>query len=221
MIILKVLIIAFVCLLMIFVILVLFCSIFKRTPYEWWCPESYGIQYEETITKTELEFLAGVSILLLVPLYNIDVTLLRQRIYYLMRECRKWKILLYGLDSTREKTISQLLEWCSDDPNHVDLIPPMKVKPVLRIQRIGAIRNHMLNYAKQVATDKFEYVMVHDGDLSGPMSKCGMIDAIVQLEKNKSIFAVSATGAKRILPGIDIIYDSFAYQTNEFFQELT
>lgn len=208
------------CLLLLFAIVatICFCKFRRMTPHEFLFPNEYTrscLREELSISQYDQDTIRHCSFVILVAIYNIDCTWLRKRITYLFGECQQWKLFLYGLDSTDNRTRQQLILWAKQDYHHVILVPPSSSihKKMFRTERIATIRNTLLRTATLHSDiQNYECLLVYDGDLLGPMSKSGLADAVRQLKSQKQIFAVAACGIQILAPGFHIIYDSFAYR---------
>jgi hypothetical protein len=187
---------------------ILYYSIKIKTPHELFWHHHYDISYPEPSYEEEYV----TPIIILVPLYNSNVSLFRKRIDYLMRHVRDWRIYIYGLDSTRQETLDALNLWKHENP-HVHLVSPLSELPKNRTQRIGAIRNALLDAVPP--SSESSMVLVYDGDHRGPMSKKGLFHTLDDLSRHPEWFAISSSGGISILPGIHIIYDPFAYRSIE------
>lgn len=197
------------------IVYVFFGLICRKSWYEYWDPTTTrGIGYvEKPLTASEIHRWAQISMLILVPVYNMDITNLRRRVNLLTSGSRDWKIYIYGLDSTIEKTKTQLSEWTNEDPEHVVLVPPHRdERPKNRPVRIGRIRSEILSYARKAETNlsRFDIAMVYDGDLTGPVSKRGLLEACEYLARHSDVYAVAASGGYQLIPGGDCYYDTYA-----------
>lgn len=187
---------------------IIYYSINVNTPHELFWHHHYDTRYPEPIYDEEF----FIPIIILVPLYNSNVSLFRKRIDYLMSHVRDWSIYVYGLDSTRQETLDELNLWKQEN-THVHLVSPLSQLPKNRTQRIGAIRNALLDAVQ--ASSESSMVLIYDGDHRGPMSKKGLFRTLKDLSDHPEWFAISSSGGISILPGIHIIYDPFAYRSIE------
>lgn len=185
----------------------------KITPHELFHPESYGDRYIESNHNHKLPH---CELVIAVAAYNVNVGVLRKRIEYLVEGMGKWKIFIYGLDSTKIETLYNLIIWRSECP-HVVLVPKLASVSSERTIRIAQIRNSILDaISDDDSVSDDATVLIYDGDHVGPMSKNGLVDAISTLERRDDLFAISASGTITIISGLDLMYDSFAFVGSEF-----
>jgi len=193
----------------VFVILLVYYSLYITTPHEYIWNHHYNIVFNE---KQEDKQYNG-SLIILITLYNSNVSLLQKRIDYLMKYVSDWQLYVYGLDSTNETTIRELYQWKHTNP-HIHLVEPLPQLPKNRTVRIASIRNALLNAIQQSNTNNDNrIVLMYDGDHRGPMSRNGLISSLHDLESHPEWFAISSSGSICVFPGIHIIYDSFAFRS--------
>ena len=179
------------------------------TPHELFCKKFYNDVY---IEQKIYDDLTDCELIIAMPVYNVNIKTLRRRIEYLTQGIRKWSIFLYGLDSSNIETINDLLLWKSQSHN-VKLVEKLSQTSAHRTIRIAQIRNTILKTISiENSVGDNAYILVYDGDHVGPMSKNGLIDSIIQLEMKDELFAISACGTITVIPGFDLMYDSFAYR---------
>lgn len=189
-------------------LLVLFFILKRVTPHELFSPDHYQDVYLENTMYNKLD----CEIIIAMPVYNVDVKILRRRIEYLMRGIRKWKIFIYGMDSSNVETIDDLILWRNECTN-VILVEKLPSISSNRTIRIAQIRNAILDrISTENSVDDDAYILTYDGDHVGPMSKNGLIDSIMELRRKDDMFAISACGTITVIPGFDVMYDSFAYR---------
>ena len=194
-------------LLLIIIILVYFYIFGEKTIFS----SYYGSKYVEApLSNDELEEIKDVSIIFVVPCYNADILLLKERLNYLVEGFNDYRIYLGGSDSSRQETIQAIEEWSDDKVINCKIIKKITSN---RIARISNVRNQMLNVIKR---DLFGSVVVavYDGDHDGPMSKRGLIKSINYLFSHPQVYGVSGTGKRAIIPGLlYVTYDKFAYES--------
>jgi hypothetical protein len=190
------------------VFVILMCYQLKSTPHE----IIYSSYYKDIYPEEPYVFACSTPLILLVPIYNSNASLLRKRVEHLMSHVKTWDVYVYGLDSTDPKTLRDLHTWQNEN-QHVHLVNPVEHSPK-RLVRMSQIRNALLD-AIPDNTPENTIVMMYDGDHKGPLSKRGMADAVKNLKSHKEWFAVSASGTVSILPAFHLIYDVFAYRDKE------
>jgi hypothetical protein len=182
---------------------------YKITPHQYFFPEYYKVKFIES--SPNLTLISSEKIIILVAAYNSDIDLLIKRILYLSEGFADFKVFIYGLDSTSYSTLADLKIYSNHYPKNIFLIPPVKLLNLNRIERITKIRNILLNHIKKLNISPNYKILVYDSDHIGPMSKNGLIDAILRLNQKPEIYAICASGTVPILPGLLFLYDSFAY----------
>jgi len=196
-------------------IILYFCIHNNKTPHQLFFTKYYGdIYYNENIDSKVLDKIKNEKILFMIPAFNCNISKLKNRIKYLVQGFKKYKIFIYGLDSTNLETIQELKEWKNTDFNNIYLIPINEniSKDLSRTERIALIRNSILNYIKNLNLDDNWKAISYDSDHKGPMSKLGLVDSILRLNGNKEIYSICTSGTNSLFPGFHFLYDSYAYR---------
>jgi hypothetical protein len=188
--------------------IILYKLILKESVHEIIYSHYYGTKYIEDRPESSYK-VYNKPIVILVPVYNSDIKMLRSRIKYLMLECSHWKIYIYGLDSNKKTTLEDLHKW-ERECEHVKLVPLLKYVPPSRTKRIAAVRNALIDCV-DLSTPSDTKVLMYDGDHRGPMSKNGLFVSFDELDKNDNWFAIASSGSMEIFPGYKLVYDKYAH----------
>lgn len=190
------------------VFVILMCYQLKSTPHE----IVYSSSYKDIYPESPYVFSCSTPLILLIPIYNSNASLLRKRIEHLMFHVNTWDVYIYGLDSTHKETLRDLHTW-ENENQHVHLVKPVQHSSK-RLIRMSQIRNALLDSIPE-STPENTIIMMYDGDHKGPLSKRGMSDAVKNIQTHPEWFAISASGTVSILPGLHLIYDVFAYRDKD------
>lgn len=116
----------------------------RQTPHEVFSPESYNVIFPEKQNKNET--LTETELILAIPIYNGSIKFLRKKIEFLIQNIKRYKIFIYGLDSTNKQTLKELRKWQTESP-HIILVEPIdpQIKSKHRTIRIAQIRNQILD----------------------------------------------------------------------------
>ncbi len=191
---------------------IIYCQVSQQTPHYIFSKKYYNDIYIENIP--DLSKISNEKIIFMIPVFNSDIVKLKNRISYLVNGFKDYKICIYGLDSTNDTTISELLKYKQEDPMHIYLVSNIEIKDKMKIKRtsrLGIIREEILKYVNNLNLDNTWKVMIYDSDHVGPMSKIGMIDSIERLNFNQELYAICASGTLCFFEPLDFMYDPIAY----------